>query len=138
MKFIFAFVIFLTSFAISADAATVKVKINGVKQNAGNIVVGLFSDKAASSFPGGKPLASKSIPAKENTVNVVFDGVEPGVYAIGVFNDINKNNNLDKGPFGIPKEQYGNSGEKTSRQPVFTKSKFEVGNEGKQIELQVH
>ena len=79
----------------------------------------------------------RETPAKDSTVNVEFDGVEPGTYTIGAYNDANKNNKLDK-ILGIPKEQYGNSGKRTNTEPTFTKSKFEVGSEDKQIEFDIH
>lgn len=101
------------------------------------MVVGLFSGKKSAAFPNGEPITKKQVPAKDTVVNINFEGVEPGTYAIGVYNDINKNNKLDK-VLGIPKEQYGNSGKRTNLEPVFAKSKFEVENEDKQIEIDVH
>lgn len=59
---------------------------------------------------------------------IVFTSIEPGSYAIAVFQDINMNGKLDKNFLGVPSEPYGFSGGKTHRwkPPSFEEAGFRV------------
>ena len=58
-----------------------------------------------------------------------------GRYAIGVFHDANRNNRLDTGLFGIPKEQFGFSNGASGRfgPPSFADAGFELVGEANQV-----
>ena len=62
------------------------------------------------------------------SLNIKFESVKKGEYAVAVFNDKNSNSNLDTGIFGIPLEQYGfsNNPEINFRAPTFNECKFIV------------
>lgn len=124
-------------FPLAINAAQITVKVKNVKKNPGNIRIGLFSETKQKDFPNGKPFIEKTVPANASELNVVFDSVAAGVYAIGAYNDENKNAKLDK-TLGIPTEAYGNSGKFTKLEPKFTSSKFEISDDDKTIELILH
>lgn len=122
---------------LSLNAAQITVKIKNIKKNSGNIKVGLFSEKKQKDFPNGKAFIEKNVPANASEISVVFDSIASGVYAIGAYNDENKNSKLDKA-LGIPTEAYGNSGKFTKLEPKFSSSQFEVTDENKSIEFVLH
>jgi uncharacterized protein (DUF2141 family) len=51
-------------------------------------------------------LKAKSAPAQPGVTEVVIPALPPGDYAVVVLHDENENKRLDRGLFGIPKEQW--------------------------------
>ena len=88
------------------------VTINNIKE-AGEIHVALYDNADAfEADRGDKGGAAPGI--TQGTIEFVEAGsvtyryeVAPGTYAIGIFHDVNLNNQLDNYFFGVPKEQYG-------------------------------
>ena len=64
--------------------------------------------------------------AKSGEVQVSFENISPGDYAISVMHDANENNELDSNAFGIPKEGFGFSNDVMGMfgPPSFEKAKF--------------
>ena len=60
----------------------------------------------------------------------IFDLPE-GVYAIGIFVDVNRNNRMDRNFIGIPKEQYGfsNDARGSFGPPSFAEASFTVSGD---------
>ena len=100
----------LLSLPIFADELV--VTINNIKE-AGEIHVALYGNaEAFEADRGEKGGAAPGI--TQGTIEFVEAGsviyrydVAPGTYAIGIFHDVNLNNQLDNYFFGVPKEQYG-------------------------------
>ena len=100
----------LLSVPIFADELV--VTINNIKE-AGEIHVALYDNaEAFEADRGDKGGAAPGI--TQGTIEFVEAGsviyrydVAPGTYAIGIFHDVNQNNQLDNYFFGVPKEQYG-------------------------------
>ena len=100
----------LLSLPIFADELV--VTINNIKE-AGEIHVALYDNaEAFEADRGEKGGAAPGI--TQGTIEFVEAGsviyrydVAPGTYAIGIFHDVNLNNQLDNYFFGVPKEQYG-------------------------------
>ncbi|MDX1920523.1 MAG: DUF2141 domain-containing protein [Candidatus Caenarcaniphilales bacterium] len=135
--FLFLYIALVLCSCSLAEAAQVTVKIKNVKKNAGNVKVGLFTADKQADFPNGKAFMEKTVPANASELSAVFDSVAYGTYAVGAFNDENKNSKLDK-VLGIPKEAYGNSGKYTKTEPKFVNSKFQIGKEDELIEFPLH
>lgn len=81
-----------------------EVVVKSVKNDSGNIRVGIFSDK--DTFLK-KAVYGKVVKSKSGQTTVVFDDLPPGKYAVSAIHDENENNELDTGLFGIPKEGFG-------------------------------
>jgi uncharacterized protein (DUF2141 family) len=100
----------LLSAPIFADELV--VTINNIKK-AGEIHVALYDNaEAFEADRGEKGGAAPGI--TQGTIEFVEAGsvtyrydVSPGTYAIGIFHDVNLNNQLDNYFLGVPKEQYG-------------------------------
>ncbi len=117
------FLLFLSCLTASGQHQLV-VAISSVKNPEGNIAVGLYNTE--SSFMKS-PLLGKSIKAEKGTMEVVFEGVPVGTYAISVMHDANENSKLDYRTSGIPREGFGFSNNALNKlgAPKFEKAKFE-------------
>jgi uncharacterized protein (DUF2141 family) len=87
------------------DTATVRVTVENVESSRGSVWVALCN---VSLSVQGCP-DQKAVPAVAGTVDVVFEGIPPGVYAVAAFHDTNGNGVFDKF-MGVPREPYALSG----------------------------
>ena len=98
--------ILLSAFlSVSVSAADLTVTVDGINNNDGKIVVGLFN--APEAFPRGKVFNGQITPAIKGAVTVIFKDVAAGRYAISAYHDVNGNGRLDANMMGIPSEPYG-------------------------------
>ena len=121
----------LLSVPIFADELV--VTINNIKE-AGEIHAALYDNaEAFEADRGEKGGAAPGI--TQGTIEFVEAGsvtyrydVAQGTYAIGIFHDVNLNNQLDNYFFGVPKEQYGFSHDARGFMgpPSFEAASFEV------------
>ena len=114
--------------APAAQKASVTVNISGLRSTKGHILVCLSSNKKE--FPDCRKDANakkKKILAKNNS-KVVFNNVNPGVYALALVHDKNSNDKMDIALF-LPKEGFGMSNNPKVRagKPKFKNSQFTVG-----------
>ena len=112
--------------AVYAHAATVTIKIIGIKKVKGHILIGLFNKQKG--FPDiGKEYKGVSHKITKKIHTHTFVDVPPGYYAIAIVHDINKNGKVDYNFIGIPKEMYAFSGKsKAIGKPPFKEAKFKV------------
>lgn len=111
------------------------VEISNVKSEEGNIAVALYNTE--SGFMKS-PFEGKKIKATKGSMEIVFEGIPAGIYALSAMHDANQNGKLDNRPSGIPKEGFGFSNNALSKLgvPKFEKAKFELaGNAKIQITL---
>ena len=82
---------------------------------------------------------SKTIAADKGAVSVIFEGLAPGQYALGVIHDSNGNGLLDTNLLGIPKEGFGFSNGSLGRfgPPKFDKAKFTWCGEKETVVVQL-
>lgn len=95
-----------------ASGADVEIAIEGARNSRG--VIHICMTRNASHFPdcGDDPSAVKrTVPASTRSVRVT---VSPGPYAVSLFHDQNRNNELDTF-LGIPREGFGFSRNPTIR-----------------------
>ncbi|MBD0275412.1 MAG: DUF2141 domain-containing protein [Acetobacteraceae bacterium] len=114
MTRVFAALAALARLAAAADAsaATLIIHVEGVRSNQGAIYAGV----CATGF-GEEDCPYKSREAATvGTVELRIPDVEPGDYAIAVFQDLNGNGRIDR-PFFIPTEPFGFSNDVGRRGP---------------------
>lgn len=125
-----------TSEAYSQNGAVI-VSIEGVKNNTGRIGVLLFNQ--AKGFPGDDKVAFRQalVPAKKGKVEVVFEDVPAGTYAVAVMHDENENLKIDTNMLGIPKEGYGasNNVRNMFRGPRFEEAAFQFRGDQSSIRI---
>lgn len=109
-----------------ASEPALVVKLVGVKNDAGNLRVGVFGDPATFRKEA-RAVAGVQLPARPGTVKVVFADLPPGRYAIMAYHDEDANGQLNR-RFGIiPSEGYGLSNNpRVAGPPVFEDSAFDL------------
>jgi|SRR6516225_5116652 uncharacterized protein (DUF2141 family) len=117
------FLLFGFSLSLNQDL-TLRVTITHVKTGRGSIYTSIWSDRQ-SFFK--KPFLSESRKADHDSLQFVFK-LKPGEYAISVFQDLNENQKLDQGLFGIPKEPvgFGNNFKPKFSAPEFSDCSFKM------------
>jgi uncharacterized protein (DUF2141 family) len=86
--------------SINKAKPTLTIKIGNIKSAKGNMMI-LIEDK------DGKALERKVEALKNTSCTITYAVPSNGQYAVSVYQDVNKNNKLDKNVFGAPKEPYG-------------------------------
>ena len=122
-KFItLALVIGMTGNVVSQQNSMVVV-IKNINEATGQIAVALFDNEKDFTK---KMLHGKTTVSKAGEVQVVFENVVLGDYAISVMHDANENGEIDSNAFGIPKEGFGFSNDAMGMfgPPSFEKAKF--------------
>jgi len=99
-------------------------------ENTGNVYIYVVTEQIFSTpFTGiqKKIIAICQEDIKQGKISFRFDGIQPGIYGIRCFQDVNGNGKLDRGMFG-PKEPWGMSwqGEKPAKCPSFKDISFDV------------
>jgi uncharacterized protein (DUF2141 family) len=127
--------------AVGGDGVgSVVVTIEGFRNPEGRARVALFSQE--SGFPDDESGAYRKIVSdiRNGAVQVRFDELPAGSYALSTYHDENGDAKFNKGLFGIPKEGYGVSNNivHATRAPKFGEAVFPLSNEVKDIRIQVH
>jgi uncharacterized protein (DUF2141 family) len=127
-----AFFVFI-GFSQNGDSFSLTVKVSNIKNNTGQIVVGLYN--TSDSFLG-TPYLGEISKIEGKTITVEFNGIKNGTYAISLFHDENSNNKLDTNFMGIPKERFACSNNATGFMgpPKWEDAKFEV-NKNLSVEI---
>jgi uncharacterized protein (DUF2141 family) len=120
-----------------APAADLRIEVSGVESPSGKIVVSVY--KTAESFLK-TPDASAAVAASVPGVVALIRKLEPGEYAVSVYQDLNGNGQIDRSMFGIPKEPNGasNNAREKLGPPKFEQAKFKVGSADLTISLTLH
>lgn len=87
------------------EGFTLTVQVDGIKNKNGYIAIGLFDRYG--DFPGGDGLQAKYVEADGSSIEVVFEGLESGEYAVAILHDENGNEEMDYNEYSIPLEGYG-------------------------------
>ena len=117
-----------------AAAAEVEVEVDGIEPGPGSVYVALCQ--------GGLSEAScregQDAPARGPRHRFVFEGIDPGSYAVAAFQDLNGNRRLDRTPLGLPLEPYAFSGDagRTGR-PDFARAAFTLRESGAAIRVRL-
>jgi uncharacterized protein (DUF2141 family) len=81
------------------------------------------------------PVATMRAPAQGRTVTLRFTDIDPGVYALGVYQDLNNDEKLDITLGGLSLEPWGISNDSgdLDADPVWDNARFELPPEGASI-----
>lgn len=129
-KLYFLLFTLLLSVELRAQSGSIRVTVEGVRNDRGQ--VGLLLFNSADGFPGdfSKAIRQRLIPAGEKQLEVSFDNLPLGTYAISVMHDENMNMKLDTNILGIPREGHGvsNNFSHAMRGPRFHEASFELNS----------
>ena len=141
IKFILLTISIFFFFAQQALAATgaVKVNVTGLDNDEGKVRIALVNNSDDFKSDDAKPFAGFAEKSLNGAASCTFKDVPYGEYAIKVYHDSNDNGVLDKGAFGIPKEQYGFSNTPKSKKgrPAFDKAKFVLNASELSVSIEV-
>lgn len=119
-----------------AVAATVTVDVHNIDTR-GEMHLAIYDDADVFENDNGeKGGAAKGIidgvieAVGTGTTTYIFD-LPNGTYTIGIFVDVNYNNEMDRNFFGVPKEQYGfsNDAKGSFGPPSFKEASFTVSGD---------
>ena len=104
------------------------IEIENIEIPQGTLFLSLFDSQEGYENNKTPEKYFKRIPISKKKVQLIFENLPRGLYAIKAYLDTNKNNELDTNFLGVPKEQYGFSNNKmgTLGPPSFATSRFEV------------
>lgn len=113
---------------------TIKALVNQIKPEMGTVYFAMYSSE--NDFASRKPFLTRNASAAEGAVEVIFNNVPEGIYAITCFHDKNGNGQMDFSPNGMPEENYGSSNNVMNfGPPRFSDAKFEVS--GKDLTFEI-
>ncbi|MDM9630078.1 DUF2141 domain-containing protein [Robiginitalea aurantiaca] len=93
-------------FFLSAQTATLEVRVHDVSSSDGDILVALYKEeKTFLKFE--HVYRTEEAPALEGTTHLIIADLPYGDYALAIFHDENGNDELDTNFIGIPKEPLG-------------------------------
>ena|SRR2546428_4035485 len=119
---------------------SIVVRIDGFRNDRGIARVAVF-DQAAG-FPGTPEQALRRATSNIDggKVEVRFDSLPYGTYAVAVHHDENADGKLNKGLFGRPKEGYGvsNNVVHARHAPTFEEAQFRLDSDQAVLEIRVH
>jgi uncharacterized protein (DUF2141 family) len=113
------------------------IEINDIKPIKGNLYIAIY-DRESRFMNMDSAYKWSIVPVTGKTMEVIFNDVAPGHYAIAVFHDKNMNGVMDKNELGIPKEGYGFSNNVVGifGPPGFSEASFDFnGNLSLKIDL---
>jgi uncharacterized protein (DUF2141 family) len=135
MHFIFSILLILNPYPPgSLQQGRLQVVITHIKNEEGQVAIALYrseKDFMKTRFQG------KLIKATTGTVEVVFENLPPGEYAISILHDANENGKMDTNLIGMPKEGYGFSNNVMGLMgpPPFAKAKFPLSQKSVTITM---
>jgi len=95
---------------VIADQGSITLNINKIEEPEGKLVIAVFDkpDHWLDSKSKEKPFRAFAVGVETNDpIEVVIDDLPEGSYAISVFQDLNRNEELDTNFIGFPKEPFG-------------------------------
>jgi uncharacterized protein (DUF2141 family) len=108
---------------LQAQNQNLVVTVKNVQSDKGKIGVAVYNEEGEFMKKHWKVM---SVVARTGDVQVVFENIPAGVYAISVMHDENENGELDSNFMGMPKEGFGFSNDAMGMfgPPSFEKAKF--------------
>lgn len=125
----------LMLFASGVRAADLVVTVTELRNDQGNVRFALY-DQAAE-FPRGERFRGTDVAARQSSVQAVFKDIPPGIYALAIHHDENKDEEMNTIFFGIPQEGYGfaNDARVLFGPPSFEAASFTVKEPRTEISL---
>jgi len=111
------------------EEVTLTVTVDNLRNENGYIAIALHNGETE--FPGTEAFMTKYVEAEGGSVEVVFENVPVGEYALAVMHDENGNEEMDFNSYGMPTEGYGFSNDAMGEQgpPEFDDASFDVDEE---------
>lgn len=138
LSFIAFSVLFLGCLVPEVIAAELTVKVTNLRNGDGVVRFALYNDPKTFLETDGK-LRKDHVRAAPDGVIFVYEGLEPGQYAVAVFHDEDHDDEFDQGTFGIPLEGYGFSRDAPVffGEPPFKDAAIDLPDGGQEITIRM-
>lgn len=121
------------------STSSLTVEIDGLKNRNGEVCLNIFASSRG--FPNRREdaLQRQCVPIKEVPLQVTFNNLAPGSYAVAAFHDTNGDRQLNRNFLGMPVEGLGFSGNPTIRTgpPAFGECVFVVAGAKNSLQIQL-
>ncbi len=105
--FLSLFVVLFSFLCASAQSdSLLTVKVTGIPNNEGHVLVALY-DKAADWTKPEVAKYTRKAPASKGAMLIDFAHLAPGKYSAAILHDADDSQDMTFGTFGLPKEGYG-------------------------------
>lgn len=92
--------------ALPAQAGEMTIQVSNTYETEGDLRAAVY-DNAEAFEDGGTPVAALVLRLSQPGAQVSFGPLPPGRYAVRVFQDINRNGEIDRNMLGMPREPFG-------------------------------
>jgi uncharacterized protein (DUF2141 family) len=106
LAFILVFVLILTTYGWTENSG-LKVEISNIDNTEGMVLISIYDQEDNFPYQPFKTYRVEKESLVDGRLEYFIQDIKPGVYAITLLDDKNKNNDMDKTWLGIPKEGYG-------------------------------
>ncbi|MFN6487033.1 MULTISPECIES: DUF2141 domain-containing protein [unclassified Nostoc] len=115
------------------------VEIDGLKNKEGQLCASIFASSKGFPSDGDRVIQKQCTKITDTPLNITFDNLKPGSYAVAVFHDQNNDGTLNTNILGIPSEGFGFSSnpEILARAPKFSEAVFLVAGPDTNIQIQL-
>ncbi|MET0461785.1 MAG: DUF2141 domain-containing protein [Chitinophagaceae bacterium] len=139
MKKLLIFLFLLPVMSFRKEEGRFILTVSNLDKIKGKLYIGWY--KSAEDFrKSNKAVYQKIVEVDgKDAVDIPFENVAPGTYAVAIFLDKNDNGKMDTNMLGIPKEKYGFSNNKypLTRAATFKESAFEAGGKEQSISIKL-
>ncbi len=130
--------LFFVGITLAQNTVSIEVQLSKPKEG-GMVMAALCPN--AEAFKTGDESGCKlmEIKADGKMVELVYTGLEPGTYALKIFQDLDGDKKLGTNKLGIPKEPFGFSNDAMGSfgPPSFEDASFQVGKEATSIKVRM-
>lgn len=134
ITFLATILLLSTGFSFNNEGSLIISLSNIIKT--GKIKIGVY--RACEDFPNDKFLiVSKAETCKTGACTFLFNNLPYGQYAVAIYQDVNANDDLDTGLFGIPSEPFAFSNNFRPKfdGPTYDKCKFEFSHDKQMLDI---
>lgn len=121
---VFSIILLTTNAGLAAD---LEVEVIGLSSDEGDVHIAVYDTPER--FPDSDGMITEThVSISEKRAVMVFQGLDPGRYAVAIYHDANGNHSFDQGFLGLPLEDYGfsNDARVFFAPPSFDDAGFEV------------
>jgi len=123
--------------ARAEERGEIRVKVVGLKSDAGELRFALYDKKATFATKDG-PIVRGARPIRNGQCEFVIPAVPYGFYAVIVGHDVNHDGKIDESPFSSELKGISNYTSKILWFPDFDKARFRVDRASVTVEIRVY
>lgn len=123
----------------AGGGATLTVEVEGLRDDRGKVHASLYASEDGFPTRPEKAIRQVDVEIEGGRARVVFEGIQPGGYAVAAYHDENGDGKLDTGFLGIPSEGLASSNDAKGFMgpPSFEKARVEIGPGENRITVRV-